>query len=176
MNNSYLDNKLISLRAPEPSDLEFLYQWENDTSLWCYSDTLAPLSKHLITDWIVNYNPNPIETHQLRFMITAKESGITIGTIDFYDIDFLNSRCAVGILIATDFQRNGYAISALSCGINYIITKLGIHQIYAYIPDGNIPSEQLFSAAGFKYSGTLRDWHRIGNSFRDIHLWQLITC
>ena len=40
-----LSNDTITLRALEPTDLDMLYQWENDTALWVVSDTIAPYSR-----------------------------------------------------------------------------------------------------------------------------------
>ena len=38
----------INLRALEPSDLDVLYNWENDTSIWKVSQTIAPFSKNIL--------------------------------------------------------------------------------------------------------------------------------
>ena len=43
-----LKGEYIQLRALEPSDLEVLYQWENDINIWKVSQTLAPFSKHVL--------------------------------------------------------------------------------------------------------------------------------
>ena len=37
-----LSNDTVTLRALEPTDLDTLYRWENDTALWTVSDTAAP--------------------------------------------------------------------------------------------------------------------------------------
>lgn len=37
-----LSNDTISLRPLEPTDLNTLYTWENDSELWAVSDTPAP--------------------------------------------------------------------------------------------------------------------------------------
>ena len=37
-----LSNDKITLRAMEPSDIDLIYKWEIDTSLWTVSDTVAP--------------------------------------------------------------------------------------------------------------------------------------
>ena len=40
-----LKGKQVYLRALEPTDLDFLYKLENDTSVWEVSGTLKPYSK-----------------------------------------------------------------------------------------------------------------------------------
>ena len=37
----WLENDTIRLRALEPEDLDLLYAWENDTSLWEFGSTLV---------------------------------------------------------------------------------------------------------------------------------------
>jgi diamine N-acetyltransferase len=79
----YLENKIIKLRALEVSDLELLYSWENDTSLWSTGATIAPFSKHVLMKYLETAHLDIYETKQLRLMIDLKtENYRTIGAID----------------------------------------------------------------------------------------------
>ena len=49
-----LSNDKITLRAMEPSDIDLIYKWENDTSLWTVSDTVAPYSREALMLYIAN--------------------------------------------------------------------------------------------------------------------------
>jgi diamine N-acetyltransferase len=42
----------VSLRALEPSDIDFLCEIENDTSAWKMSNTLAPFSRFQIEQYV----------------------------------------------------------------------------------------------------------------------------
>ena len=44
--------KIIKLRKLEPSDLPFLYQWENDASVWADGSNHNPLSQLDLRDYI----------------------------------------------------------------------------------------------------------------------------
>ncbi len=44
----------IELRALEPSDIDILYNWENDQKLWHLSNTVAPFSKFILEQYIMN--------------------------------------------------------------------------------------------------------------------------
>ena len=46
MNTSWLKDELISLRSPEPEDLELMYAMENDTALWSVGNTTLPYSRY----------------------------------------------------------------------------------------------------------------------------------
>lgn len=47
-----LESNLIKLRAPEPSDLELLYTWENNMEIWKVSNTHTPYSKYVLKKYI----------------------------------------------------------------------------------------------------------------------------
>ena len=49
-----LQNKLISLRALEPRDIELLFDLENDVELWKYSNRNQPYSKDLLQNYIAS--------------------------------------------------------------------------------------------------------------------------
>jgi len=168
------DNKIL-LRPLEPEDLELLYKWENDTSLWKAGSTVSPYSYYILKEYISESHKNIYEQGQQRLMITLKDSGESVGMIDLYDFNPHNSRAGVGILIDSGFQRKGYARNALKLLTNYAFRFLKLHQLYAYISVENIPSIKLFTACGFKNSGILQDWNSVTDGFSDVSIMQLMN-
>ncbi|HEX2976136.1 MAG TPA: hypothetical protein VHO68_09370, partial [Bacteroidales bacterium] len=59
----------ITLRAPEPEDLELLYKWENDSKYWLLSNTFTPFSKYTLKRYIENSHKTIFEAGQVRLMI-----------------------------------------------------------------------------------------------------------
>lgn len=168
--------KDLILRAPEPEDLELLYKWENDTSIWQLSNTLTPFSKFALRKYIENSKQSIFESGQLRLMIGGISSGITIGTVDLFDFDPLNLRAGIGILIAEPGSRKkGYASMAVEFMIDYCFNRLKLHQIYCNILSDNSDSIKLFTRLGFKQAGVKKEWIRSDNSFKDELLFQLIS-
>ena len=47
-----MEDKKIHLRALEPEDLDFLYEMENDESLWEMGGTNVPYSRQVLLDYI----------------------------------------------------------------------------------------------------------------------------
>ena len=170
-----LEDDIIRLRPLEPEDLELLYKWENDASLWTLGGTVSPYSYYILKEYISESHKNIYEQKQQRLMICLKDSGQSVGMIDLYDFDPHNSRAGVGILIDTDFQGKGYAGYAVKLIIDYAFLFLKLHQLYAHIPIGNTPSRKLFSSCGFKDSGILRDWNSVSEGFSDVCIMQLIN-
>ena len=73
-----LSNDKITLRAMEPSDIDLIYKWENDTSLWTVSDTVAPYSREALMLYIANCANDIYANKQLRLMVTLTATGETV--------------------------------------------------------------------------------------------------
>lgn len=168
--------KDIILRAPEPEDLELLYKWENDTSMWLLSNTLTPFSKFTLKKYIESSSGSIFESSQLRLMIQIEGSKDTIGTVDLFDFDPFNQRAGVGILIAEESsRRKGYAKMAIEALIDYSFNRLKIHQLYCNILKDNSRSIKLFEGLGFKITGEKKDWIRSDDGYSDELTLQLIN-
>lgn len=172
-----LEGTKIKLRAIEPEDLDVLYRWENDTSLWIHGCTLAPYSKLGLRDYITNsLSQDVFESHQLRLMVCLKNSNQAIGTIDLYDVDVKNRRAGIGILIDEEYRGKKYAIEVLEIIRDYAFNFLNLHQLYAYVICHNIISYNLFKKAGYTESGRLNDWIMTGkNRYDEVALLQLLS-
>ena len=173
MNNRWLKNEKIHLRAPEPEDLELLYTMENDTHLWSVGTTLVPYSRFTLRNYIEQTRGDLYSERQARFVIELAD-GNTAGMIDLADYTPFDSRAEVCIGILGEYRNRGIAGEALALLKEYATGYLGIHQLYAYIPAGHTASKKLFEGAGFLHTCTLKEWKRDGDSFVDIELFQLI--
>jgi len=141
------------------ADLELLYSWENDSSVWLVSGTTVPFSRDLLTQYIQSADQDIYSVRQLRLIITSNEhSGQAVGAVDLFDFDPLNKRAGIGILISQKFRKQGYAKHALAVIAKYSRLRLQMHQLYCSIPSCNTASIKLFSAAGYSQCGTRKDW------------------
>jgi diamine N-acetyltransferase len=174
MTRTYLKDNLVSLRALEPADIDLLYSWENSEENWTVSQTISPFSKHILALYIQNSDKDIYESRQLRLMIDTLQ-GETVGAIDLFDFDPYNSRVGIGILVhRVENRSKGYASAALALMIDYCFEKLGLHQVYANILTENEHSIRLFGKAGFRMTGTKKDWVREGGTWLDENIFQLI--
>ena len=171
---AYLSNDTITIRALEPTDLEILYKWENDTSLWEVGNTLTPYYRKQLWDYLESYDGDIYSTHQLRLMITLTETGENIGTLDFYEFDPFNNRAYIGILIDRNYQHRGYGTIAINLAIDYFKNYLGLCQLVATMPACNEHSIKLFQKCGFNSIGTMRAWLRTGRDYSDAILMQRV--
>ena len=168
-----LSGSHISLRALEPSDIDLLYKWENDTSIWKVSSTLVPFSKHILEQYILTSHQDIFTSKQLRLII-QKSDGKAVGTIDLFDFDPQHSRAGIGVLIAEDAdKRMGYASEALELLTEYCFKTLDLNQIYCNVAKDNEASIKLFMKFNFEITGIKKQWIRDGKTFADEYLMQL---
>lgn len=173
MTNSWLKNERLSLRSPEPEDLELLYQMENDTRLWCVGCNTLPYSRHTLRAYLQQSQQDLYSEHQARFIITL-HNGENTGMIDLIDFDPHNSRAEVCIGLLEKYRHQGIAKEALELLSSYALNFLHLHQVYAYIPIDNFDSIALFESCNFKKTATLKDWITSAEKHKDVVFLQLI--
>ncbi len=165
----------IFLRALELSDLDFLYNLENDESLWELSNTTTPYSKYILQQYLENSHRDIYDVKQLRLVICKNENEAVIGFIDLFDFDPKHSRVGVGIVIfSLEDKRKGFASEALKLTCDYAFANLKVRQVFAGITEENKGSIQLFEKAGFERSGIKKDWIFSEGKYKDEYLYQLI--
>lgn len=163
----------VFLRALEPTDLDYLFEVENDELLWEVGNTLTPYSRYILELYISESHRDIYEVKQLRLVICDKETEHAVGLIDLFDFDPKNKRVAVGIVIYPDEQkRKGYAFESLKLICKYAFTRLGVHQVYAGITEDNHASIALFEQAGFVRNGIKKGWNFSGGEFKDEYFYQ----
>jgi diamine N-acetyltransferase len=166
----------IYLRALEPDDLEFIYEVENDESMWEVSNTQTPYSRYLIRQYLENAHQDIYEAKQLRLVICQNNDFQAIGLIDLFEFDPKNNRAGIGIVLKDAPQRNqGLGSEALRLLIKYSFEKLNLHQLFANINTENTASIGLFTKFGFQKIGTKKDWNLVNGVYKDEALFQLIN-
>ena len=170
-----LENKTIRLRALEPKDLDILYSWENDMSIWYLSNTQIPFSKYTLKNYIKNSLLDIYTAKQLRLIIELKQDPRPLGAIDLFDFDPFHLRAGVGILIGkTDDREKGYASEALQTLIEYSFSTFGLKQLYCSITEDNDQSLKLFIKYGFVITGQKKAWIKKDNMWLTEFFLQLI--
>jgi len=162
----------IKLRAPEPSDIDAMYLWENISDEWAHGVTRVPVSRKMLWDYVENYSSDVLSSGQLRLIITDAGSEAAVGCIDIYEIDAINRRAGVGVVIAPMYRGQGYAYAAVEAIQRYAYRHLGLHQLWAVVASGNISSRHLFESCGFEVCGHLRSWIREGEKYGDAYMYQ----
>jgi len=167
-----LEDDRIKLRAVEPDDLELLYAWENDVTLWDVGNTRQPYSRFALREYIAQCDKTIYETSQLRLMITDKQTLQVVGTVDLFDFDIHNSKIAFGLYVHADFQGRGFARSALRLVEAYVFDFLALNQLYCHIAVSNVASISMFVKENYEQNTVLKQWIRISDKFEDVVVFQ----
>jgi diamine N-acetyltransferase len=169
-----LENDKVLLRALEPEDVNVLFDWENDVSVWPFTSTYIPFNRNTLIQY-ANSVQDIFAEKQYRFVVVSKEDNRAIGFIDHFDFDPIHQRAGVGILIAGEENRGkGFGKSALQLLVQFGKEILMLHQLFCNIIEENKASIQLFESLGFVKCGTKKSWHKKMNEFHDEHIYQLI--
>ena len=169
----------MRLRKIEPSDLPFLYQWENDVTMWADSDTHNPLSRHDLHQYIENTTGDIYRDGQLRLIIedndatqrllnTTQLSTKVVGCIDLFDFDARNRKAAIGMYIAPEARGKWVGKYAVQLLEDYAFGFLHLRMLYAIISVHNTPCSHIYEQMGYTPSSVLKDWTLEG----DVILWQ----
>ncbi|OUJ75232.1 GNAT family N-acetyltransferase [Hymenobacter crusticola] len=162
-----LQSATVLLRALEDSDLEFLYALENDPAIWSVSDTLAPISRYTLRQYLANSTADFHEVRQLRLIICSADNSQPVGVIDLFNFEPLHQRAGVGITVLAAERRRGYAQAALGLLLEYAGQHLRLHQLHCTISADNQASLLLFQAAGFREVGVRYEWLRTASGWED---------
>lgn len=167
-----LSDGVFILRAPEPEDLDFLYNIENDSDLWGISNNMIPYSRYQLRKYIKESVHDLYTDRQVRFIIEHIETSVVMGCIDLTDVNVENGRAEVGVAILPEYRRKGVGSSALKILSDYAEKILHLHQLFGVVPVDNDSSLKLFINNGFTKSGILKDWLLREGGYSDVVLVQ----
>ena len=160
-----LKGKKVQLRAIEPTDVNMMLLWENDSENWHVSETLAPFSKFLIESYLQSAQDIYV-TKQIRFVIESIETNEPVGLLDFFEYAPRHQRAGLGILIEKNSRKEGFATDAIEIAKVYA-KSIDLHQIFCSIGADNVKSIRLFEKAGFVETGLKRDWRKLHGKWTD---------
>ena len=168
-----LKSSKLKLRAVEPEDLDLMYLIENDTELWRCGQTTVPFSHYALKQYIAESTNDFFHDRQLRLVI-EKSDGVSVGFVDLQNYNPQHHRAEVGIVVVPEQQRKGLATEALRLLAGYVSAHLGIHQLYALVPEGNDASAALFRKCGYKETATLQDWLSTPAGWQSVSVFQAL--
>jgi diamine N-acetyltransferase len=168
-----LKSDKILLRPLQLSDLDFLFEIENNKENWKYGTENKQYTKEELTNYIANAKQDIATAGQFRFVIDFENT--PIGFIDLFDYDAHNKRAGVSIVLIEMYRQKGYGKDALNLLVKYSFDKLFIHQLYCNVLEDNFASICLFESVGFTKVGIKKEWRYYKGVFKNEYLFQLIN-
>ena len=136
----------ILLRPLKVSDLNFLFEVENNTDNWKYGAENKQYTKEELTNYIANAKQDIATAGQFRFVIDFRNT--PIGFIDLFD--YTTDSAGVGVIIVKNYRRRGFSKEALELLIDYATNTLKIEKLHCNIQKDNFASINLFTSCGFE--------------------------
>ena len=141
-----LKSDKILLRPLQLSDLDFLFEIENNKENWRYGTENKQYTKEELTDYITNAKQDITNAGQFRFVVDLENT--PIGFIDLFD--YTANSAGVGIIIAKKYRKKGFAKEVLKLLIDYSTNTLKIEKLHCNIQEDNFASINLFTSCGFE--------------------------
>lgn len=164
----------IRLRAPEPEDLDVMMLFENDEDQWENGIATGPYSRYQLKQYIGQSTNDLYTDRQLRLMIELPQAGV-VGIVDLCSFDPRHNRAEVGVMVLEEYRHRGIASEALRQLEHHCFSRLGIHQLYAYVHADNTHSLHLFTGLGYVCAGYLPHWIYTGRGYKDVCLLQKLS-
>ncbi len=173
MARPYLSNEYIRLRAIDLNDTELLYKWEHDTLSWDSSLTLNPISSQFIKDYIADSPHSIVRKGELFLIIEEITQNAPIGYAQLLNYDCISRKAGLGLYIAPEYRRLGYAHNVIRLLEDYAFRRLGVNMLYADILSSNQACCLLFEKLGYTHTATLPKWHWSNGQYHDLRYYQL---
>lgn len=149
MNQHGLVGQKILLREKILHDARDDYRWRTDSEL-AELDAADPLRMGF-DDYLRFYQDELLLVNpwSIRFGIDSIE-GLHIGNCMFYDINYVNGKTELGILIGDkNYWGQGYGTEAVSLLLKYIFSFTPLNQVYLHTLDWNVRAQRSFKKNGF---------------------------
>nr|MBN2277212.1 GNAT family N-acetyltransferase [candidate division Zixibacteria bacterium] len=167
-----LVGKDVYLRPAEPADYELTYRWflaSDPHSQTCHLIRMATPAQAA-----ERAKQREINVNEGDFIIIRLEDDNPVGKIRYFNLNMLNRSAEVGIIMAPDARKQGYAKEGLSLLVGYLFAYLNLNKVYAQTSTFNKAAIKLLEALDFKLDGTLRQHHYFKGDLYDDLVYSLL--
>ena len=105
-----LKGRNIVLRPLQNTDLDFLFEIENNIENWQFGSEKKKYNKQELLDYITNAKTDISLAKQYRFVIDLNST--PIGFIDLFN--YTNDSAGMGVIITEKYRKKGFAREALN--------------------------------------------------------------
>ncbi len=160
-----IKGRTLQLRALEKADLTFLHRLHNNykTMNYFFEEPFETLRE--LEDLYEKYVHN---TTERRFVIEETQTGASVGVLSLIEIDEINRRCEIDIIIDEKHQGKGFGKQGFVLGIKYAFDILNLFKVYLVILPDNTPGLSIYRFAGFKKECRLKKEYFRNGEYVDV--------
>ncbi|MBM7662274.1 diamine N-acetyltransferase [Bacillus mesophilus] len=164
-------NNKLSLEPFSTSDEALLNTLYNNQEVTKYG-TLK--YSYPVSDSTIKYLLKTFTESRSDKFYTIKHEDEKVGMAQILQVDNVNRKCKVGILLTPDSFGLGYGSLVLEELINICFNHMNLHKIELEIAENNVHSIRLAEKHHFQKEGTLKESFYTHGKYKDILLYGLI--
>jgi len=159
-----LQDGILGLRAPEPSDADAYLAFRND--LGAAGDLIGfvrGVPAHKVREWIAGIENRATIT--LTAVLLSEQR--PVGYVNVYDLEPVSGTCEMGLAVfAAEDRGKGYGRRIIGLTLDYLRGWLNIRKVSMTVLADNKPAIALYEKCGFAVEGTLKDHYYIDGAYR----------
>lgn len=173
--DTILKGKKIYLREIEQKDWIDVHKYASQEKV-CVYQTWGPNSKTESEDYVkqIIFDANQEVRSRFAFAVILKESGNMIGSGEVNIRDFNNQVGEVGYIINPEYWGLGYATETAKILIDFGISQLDLHRIFATCDPRNIGSLKVLEKVGMVKEGRIRENLLVKSGWRDSLIYSVL--
>ena len=175
---SQIYGKRIRLRAAEKEDIPLFLRWINDPEVTENLLLAFPFSQAEEEKWYEEMIARPPSEHVFVIEVRDKnqpDNYRSIGTCQFFKIDWRNRSSEVGIMIGEKHLWNqGYGTETMKLLLKHGFETLNLHRIWLQVFEKNKGGIRAYEKAGFNFEGKFRQAHYQHGRYYNIELMSVI--
>lgn len=157
----------LTLRTMRVGDAEAVHRYRNQVGVSQFQGW-TPASLREVADYAKQMQTRPIAApghwHQMVIELNQASDTLQLSSVSppivgdlAFNIDCETGKQAeLGIVLGREFQNKGFANEAVTTLLGYLFDSLKLHRVHVSIDPDNAASLRLFSKAGFRREGHLK--------------------
>ena len=168
-----INGEKLSLRPITDADTADIVRWRNDPEVWKYFLFREPFTPELHRAWL----RDKVETGRvIQYIIVEHESGQSVGSVYFRDVDEKNESAEYGIFIGEARARSrGLGTETARLFTAFGLNVLRLHRISLKVLGDNAIARRSYEKAGFRTEGVFRDYVKLNGQYADVVFMALLA-
>ena len=161
-----IEGEKVVLRPITDADTDDIVRWRNDPEVWRYFLFREPFTPEMHRAWL---RDKVAAGRVVQYIITERESGRSVGSVYFRDVDPKNESAEYGIFIGeASARRRGIGTETAKLFTDFGLNVLHLHRISLKVLGGNEIARRSYEKAGFRTEGVFRDYVKLDGVFTDV--------
>jgi RimJ/RimL family protein N-acetyltransferase len=146
--------KRTTINLINECDLEDVRNLHNEDTVLSQLSDMTYVTKEMQDLWFENLSKS---SKSFRYVCRSIVDGELIGVFRVDNMDAINKSVMVGLDIALEYRRKGYATEVYEFFINYFFETKSFHRLYLSTLESNFAGQSLYLNLGFVLEGVQKE-------------------